>query len=117
MARGSYYCWHRKKIAMKALIQITLPLLFIFMMVVPLVSSATPIDVVPSRYKNLFVFTTQRAMRGAEVKVIYSNGDLITTQQLRKRKMVIDFCDVKPGAYTIVVTKGKKKEQFQYIKK
>jgi hypothetical protein len=101
---------------MKALVRLTLPLIVFFLMIIPVIASATPIEVVASRYKNLFVFTTQKKMRGGEVKVFYSNGDLITTQQLKKRKMIIDFCDVKSGAYTIVVQKGNKTETFQYVR-
>jgi hypothetical protein len=80
-------------------------------------SAASPIDVVHSKYKNLFVFTTKKAMRGADVKVYYSNGDLVTTQKMKKRKMIIDFCDTKSGSYTIVVQKGKSMEEFHYVRK
>ena len=81
------------------------------------VAHATPIDVVAAKHKNLFVFTTARTMRGAEVRVYFSNGDLVTTQRLRKRKMIIDFCDVRSGDYTIVVQKGNTVEKFTYVRR
>ncbi len=92
-------------------------LALVVIMMAATVAVANPIDVVPSRHQNLFVFTTKKAMRGAEVKVLHTSGDVVTSQRLYKRKMIIDFCDVKPGTYTIVVQKGKAKEEFQYVKK
>jgi hypothetical protein len=53
-------------------------------------------------------------MRGSVVKVYHSNGELVTSQRLRKRRMVIDFCDVPAGRYTIVVENEKKREEFQF---
>ncbi len=102
---------------MKALLKLTVPLIVFFLLLIPMASSATPQDVEANNYKNLFVVTTKRAMRGAEVRVFYSNGDLVTSQRLRKRKMIIDFCDAKSGEYTIVVEKGKSKEEFHYVRK
>ena len=51
------------------------------------------------------------------MEVYYSNGDLVTTHKLEKRKMIIDFCDTKFGEYTIKVVKGDKKQEFYYVKK
>jgi hypothetical protein len=67
--------------------------------------------------KTLFVFKTDRKFIGATVEVIFANGEVITSQKLEKRKMMIDFADVKAGDYTIRVTKGKRVEEFYYEKK
>lgn len=67
--------------------------------------------------KSLFVFKTDRKFIGATVEVIYINGDVVASQKLGKRKIVIDFAEVKPGDYTIRVTKGKRIEEFYYEKK
>ncbi len=75
------------------------------------------IDVVSSRYKNLFVFKAEKKFVGAIVEILSSNGEIVTAQRLQKRKMIIDFCDVKYGSYTIRVTKDKKVKEFQYVKK
>ena len=79
--------------------------------------SGEPVDVIETRYQNLFVFKANRNFLGASVKVYYSNGDLVTANQLRRRKMIIDFCDAREGEYTIVIRKGKFVETFDYAKK
>jgi hypothetical protein len=75
------------------------------------------VDVVNTKYKNLFVFKAERKLIGAKVEVYSMNGDLVTTQRLHRRKMIIDFCDVKFGEYTIRITKGNQKQEFHYVKK
>lgn len=72
---------------------------------------------VSSKYKNLFVFKTERSLIGAQVEVLSQNGDVVTSQKLQKRKMIIDFCDVRYGTYTIRVTKGNETKEFHYEKK
>src|SRR5688572_2308952 len=75
------------------------------------------ISLVGSKYKNLFVFKTERKLVGAKVEVLSENGEVVTSQVLQKRKMIIDFCDVRFGTYTIRVTKGHRVKEYQYIKK
>jgi hypothetical protein len=70
-----------------------------------------------SRHKNLFVVRTDKKFLGARVEVLYSNGELVTSQTLQKRKMIIDFCDVKHGSYTIRLLKGQEVREFSYEKK
>jgi hypothetical protein len=72
---------------------------------------------VRSKYKNLFVFKTDRKFKGAQVEVLSSDGARVTSQTLEKRKMIIDFCDVKQGSYTIRISKGDRVKEFQYEKK
>ena len=75
------------------------------------------IDVVPSRYQNLFIFKVDRKFKGAHVEVSYANGDVIANLKMEKRKLIINFCDVKYGAYVIKVKKGNNTQEFQYVKK
>ncbi len=75
------------------------------------------VDVLDSRHKNLFMFKADRKFLGASVEVYYANGDLVTSQKLEKRKMIIDFCDVKFGEYTIRLKKGKEIQEYHYVKK
>ncbi|QOI96481.1 MAG: hypothetical protein HRU69_02820 [Flammeovirgaceae bacterium] len=75
------------------------------------------VDIVNTKYKNLFVFKAERKLIGARVEVYSMNGDLVTAQRLHRRKMIIDFCDVKFGEYTIRITKGNEKQEFHYVKK
>jgi len=45
------------------------------------------------------------------------SGQPVNSQRLLKRKMIINFCDLKPGTYKIKITKDHHTEEFQYIKK
>lgn len=54
---------------------------------------------------------------GASVEVFSSEGILVTKQTLEKRKMIIDFCDVKKGDYLIRIAKGNKKKEYSFSKK
>ncbi len=68
--------------------------------------------------KDLFVLTTSKSMRGARVQVFHENGDLVAAQKLRRRKMIIDFCDVCDGKYTVVVVSNDgRTERFDYVKR
>ena len=75
------------------------------------------IDLLSSKHKNLFIFKVDRKFKGANVEVSYANGEVITNLKMEKRKLIIDFCDVKFGSYVIKVKKGNNVEEFQYIKK
>ena len=75
------------------------------------------IDVVHSKYDNLFIFKVDRKLKGADVEVSYTNGDVIANLKMKKRKLIIDFCDVKFGSYVIKVKNGNEVREFQYVKK
>ena len=79
-------------------------------------SGDDPVVVVQSKNKDFFVIKADRKLVGARVDVFYANGDVVTRQTLERRKMIIDFGDVKPGAYTIRVTKEDQVEEFEYHK-
>lgn len=70
-----------------------------------------------AKNKSLFVLKTQKKFIGAKVEIYKPNGELITSQSLEKRKVIIDFGDVRYGTYTIRVTKGAQTKEFQYVKK
>ncbi|WP_276368616.1 hypothetical protein [Chryseolinea sp. H1M3-3] len=74
-------------------------------------------DIEPPKAKNLFVLKTQKDLVGAQVEIYNSKGELITSQSLQKRKMIIDFGDAMFGMYTIKIVKGSSKKEFQYMKK
>jgi hypothetical protein len=78
--------------------------------------AGTPSEI-KTKYPHLFVLKSNRKYAGATVEVYYSNGDLVISQKINKRKMIIDFCDTRFGEYTIRVTQGDKKHEFQYSKK
>ena len=82
------------------------------------VSASDAIDVLePPRTKNLFTLKTEKEFVGAQVEVYNSRGELITSQSLQKRKMIIDFGDALFGHYTIRIKKGDATQEFKYIKK
>ena len=81
------------------------------------IADTNPIAVKEVKEKNLFVFKAAKKFLGARVEVIHWNGEVVTAQILTKRKMIIDFSDVREGSYTVRISKGKQTEEFQYAKK
>lgn len=83
-------------------------------------AATTPLDhaihQVETKYRNLFVFKVSGEFRGAKVALYHESGDLVIERALERRRMIIDFCDVAKGTYTIVVSKGKYERTFQYAK-
>lgn len=75
------------------------------------------VDILQTRHPNLFVFRAERKYLGAVVEVVAMNGDVVTAQRLNRRKMIIDFCDVKFGEYTIRVVKDNETLEYKYVKK
>ena len=75
---------------------------------------------VPAHYRvpqsNLSVYKANSAFRGAVVEVFFANGDLVTSQRLVRKRLVIDFSHVKACAYVIRVTKGNTTRDFQFVK-
>jgi len=80
-------------------------------------ADATAVHVVSSGQKDLFVFKVSKSWHGAKVDVLDATGEPINSQRLLKRKMIINFCDLKAGTYKIKITKDHHTEEFQYIKK
>ncbi len=74
-------------------------------------------EVGSSKYKNLFVFKAKKKFTGATVEIFSSNGEMVTSQQLQKRKMIINFSDVRYDTYTIRIEKGNDKQEFKYVMK
>ena len=56
-------------------------------------------------------------MKDATVEVHSAAGDLVTSQKLTSKKMIIDFKNVKFGTYTIQVKKNGAVQEFNYDKK
>jgi|GEM_PF-1715544 len=101
---------------MKYLIATIITLLFVITSVF-----ARPVNetdkIAPVKSKSLFVFKAHKKFLGARVDILTEGGSIITTQQLEKRKVIIDFGSVKMGTYTIRVSKGGKTQAYQYIKR
>jgi hypothetical protein len=72
---------------------------------------------IPPKYKNLFVFKADKKFLGAKVEILTSAGEVITSQNLEKRKVIIDFGTARFGTYTIRVSKGDDTKEFHFVKK
>ena len=70
-----------------------------------------------SKNKNLFTVKADKAFVGAKVEILDHNDELIAAQRLVKRKILIDFEDVRVGAYTIRITKGDRVKEYHFFKK
>ena len=70
-----------------------------------------------SKNKNLFTVKADREFVGAKVEILDQNEELIAAQKLVKRKILIDFDDVRTGAYTIRITKGDRVKEYHFLKK
>lgn len=81
------------------------------------VTSGESVTSYSSKYKNLFVFKAKKNFVGATVEIYSSNGEMITSQHLQKRKMIINFGDARYDTYTIRIAKGNNTQEFQYVKK
>lgn len=63
---------------------------------------------------HVFVLKADKIFVGAKVEIFSASGNLITAQTLDKRKMMVDFADVKAGVYTIKLTSGERSQEFQF---
>ena len=75
------------------------------------------VDVITQSHVNLFILKASRKFKGAEVEVLSSSGYLVISQKLTRRKLIIDFKNVRAGSYRIKVKKGNDQEEFQFVKK
>lgn len=84
-------------------------------LLLPLAVLADPGDSARVNTKdNVFVLHTEKKFIGAKVEIFSSNGQLLTAQTLRKKKMIIDFGDAGMDTYTIRLSKGDQRREVQY---
>ncbi len=76
-----------------------------------------PVQLITQKGNNLFAFKVSKPWQYAHVEVLAVNGDCVSCQTLMRRKMVINFQDVKAGTYTIKISKGEYVQEFEYVKK
>ena len=67
--------------------------------------------------KDVFIYRAQKKFQGAKVEIISVTGNVLAQQQLKNRKVIIDFRDVRFGTYIIRVSKGEYTQEFKYTKK
>lgn len=69
------------------------------------------------KHKNQFVLTVDKDFIGGHIVVLSADGHQVTSQRLLKRKMVIDFFDVKAGVYTILLKNEDEILEYEFVKK
>lgn len=67
--------------------------------------------------EQVFAFKAGRKLIGASIEIFYSNGDRIVCRKLRRKKVIVDFSNVRVGEYTIRIEKGEYTQVYQYLKK
>lgn len=82
----------------------------------PATAGSDPVEIVPGKQKDVFVIKADKTFVGAKIEIFFSNGDVVTRQVLKKRKLVVDFSHVKTGEYVIRVSKDGLTEEFEYRK-
>ena len=98
----------------------TLLAVVVALMIVTTGQAAKPEDAInasQTKNKSLFVYKTQRKFVGAMVEIYTSNGDLLTAQNIQKRKLIIDFGTAQKDTYTIRVVKDGDTKEFQFVKR
>ena len=70
-----------------------------------------------SSQSELIMLRIEKDQIGSEVMVFHSSGDLVMTKTVKRKKMVIDFSEVKYGSYTVILMKdGIEIESFVFNK-
>lgn len=96
----------------------TLLAVVVALMIVTTGEAAKPEDAIltnQTKAKSLFVYKTQKKFAGATVEIYTSSGNLLTAQNIQKRKLIIDFGSAVKDTYTIRVVKGGDIKEFQFV--
>ena len=75
------------------------------------------VTLTPTHYKDLLILKVDKSFMGAVVEVHDSNGKIVATRELHKKKMIVDFFEIPYGSYTICVLKNSQKKEFNYTKR
>ena len=65
--------------------------------------------------REVFYFKVDKEFLGATIEVYDTQGVLLVTEKVIKRKMIIDFFQRAPGLYTIKIAKGNTVEEFECL--
>ena len=78
---------------------------------------ATIVEVIATDKKDKLVLHKTQAFKKTKVEIRYSNNDFVGYVKMKKNKLEIDFSEVKPGTYTVVVLgKDNHIQEFHYTK-
>ncbi len=81
------------------------------------VSPAPSVRAVATKEQNVFEFRVDRKFKRALIEVYQADGELVAVTAISRRKMIINFNDVKAGKYVIKVKKFNQVEVFNFEKK
>ena len=65
---------------------------------------------------DIFFFKVDKEFQGGEVSIYNDKNELLEKARVVFTKMMFDFYDLKPGKYTIRLTKDKLSKEFVYEK-
>ncbi len=70
-----------------------------------------------SSHSELIMLRIEKDQIGSKVMVFHSSGDLVMSKTVKRKKLVIDFSEVKYGKYTVILMKdGVEIESFIFNK-
>lgn len=66
--------------------------------------------------KSSFLIKLDRELVGGTIDIVYSNGDVVTKEVLKRKKLLLDMSKVKEGEYTVIFNNGADTEDLKIIK-
>lgn len=72
------------------------------------------IRILNSGNPNKFIFQADRDLIGSEVLITDSDGTFVSKFTIKRKRVVIDFCKVKEGAYDIKIASGVTHKEFTF---
>lgn len=66
--------------------------------------------------EDLFMLKADKKLMGAKVEILSKKGYVISEQILKRKKILVDFNDLKSGLYIIRISKGAFVQEFAYTK-
>ena len=71
---------------------------------------------VMSRKMDVFYVKIDKEFLHSELEVYSEDGEKLLTQEVTRRKILIDFYYGQPGKFTILFKKGSLQEEFTFVK-
>jgi len=75
------------------------------------------VEIVPTQKRDKLILRKTEGFKKTKVEIRYSNNDYVGYVKMKKNKLEIDFSEVKPGTYTVVILgKDNQIQEFHYTK-
>lgn len=92
-------------------------LLLVFTFASSTLMATDKIEVLRSNQEsNRLLLKMDKTLLGGTINIIYSNGDIVTKEVLKRKKLMLDLSKVKQGDYTVIISKDGQKENFHFSK-